>query len=78
MNMNITQFCLVIRIYLETENRIIQELAVCEKSWNVTDRNQKNVLATDTHITFIYTAAMRIVYVHTMFLNVLGLVLLLF
>ena len=63
MNMNITQFCLVIRIYLETENRIIQELAVCEKSSNVTDRNQKNVLATDIHITFIYPAAMRIVYV---------------
>ena len=63
MNMNTTQFCLVIRIYLETENRIIQELAACEKSSNVTDRNQKNVLATDTHITFIYPAAMRIVYV---------------
>ena len=49
--------------YLETENHIIQGLAVCEKSSYVTDRNQKNVLATDTHITFIYPAAMRIVYV---------------
>ena len=57
-NLNITQFCLVIRIYLETENHITQELAVCEKSSYVTDRNQEKVPAT-----FIYPAAMRIVYV---------------
>ena len=32
--------------FLETENRVIQGLAVCENSSYVMDRNQENVLTT--------------------------------